>query len=109
MKRKLFILLAVSFLVGCSLEEFRQEDCSSDGLSFSLDEAREFFETDYSCRLTKSDGVPLQAVSKLHPEEEFYEYGKWGGGAFSSTAFDSLPFEERLAIVTYLKQIGLLL
>ena len=41
--------------------------------------------------------------------EEFYEYGKWGGGAFSSTAFDSLPFEERLAIVTYLKQIGLLL
>ena len=48
MKRKLFILLAVFFLAGCSLEEFCQEDCSSDGLSFSIDDAREFFEADYS-------------------------------------------------------------
>ena len=54
MKRKLFILLAVFFLAGCSLEEFRQDVCSSDGLSFSIYEAREFFETDYSAFRTKA-------------------------------------------------------
>ena len=59
MKRKLFILFSVSFLVGCSLEEFRQEDCSSDGLSFSLDEAREFFEADFSAFRTKAQGNAL--------------------------------------------------
>ena len=40
-------------------------------------------------------------------EEEFYEYGKWGGGAFSSTAFEELPMEEQKAIENYLRQLGL--
>lgn len=59
MKRKLFILLAVFFLAGCSLEEFRQEDCSSDGLSFSIDDVREFFEADFSAFRTKAQGNAL--------------------------------------------------
>ena len=99
MKRKLFILFAVCFLVGCSLEEFRQEDCSSDGLSFSLDEAREFFETDYSCRLTKSDGVHLRPVSKLHPGDftplwENSVYSESGGFA----SYDVSMLSERKAV-----------
>lgn len=39
--------------------------------------------------------------------EEFYEYGKWGGGAFNSTAFEELPIEEQNAIKYYLRQLGL--
>lgn len=26
--------------------------------------------------------------------EEFYEYGKWGGGAFNSEVFEELPFDK---------------
>ena len=39
--------------------------------------------------------------------EEFYEYGKWGGGAFNSDAFRQLPVEEQNAIWAYLGQLGL--
>ena len=39
--------------------------------------------------------------------EEFYEYGKWGGGAFNSTAFRSLPIEERMNVEDYLSRMGL--
>ena len=41
-------------------------------------------------------------------EEEFYEYGKWGGGAFNSEAFRQLPAEGQDAIWDYLEKLGLL-
>ena len=41
-------------------------------------------------------------------EEEFYEYGKWGGGAHASDAFRGLSFDEKTIIATYLVSIGLL-
>ena len=41
--------------------------------------------------------------------EEFYEYGKWGGGALNSDAFEKLSEEERGRVEEYLTQIGLLL
>ena len=39
--------------------------------------------------------------------EEFYEYGKWCGGAFNSAAFEDLPFEKQIAIEKFLRQLGL--
>lgn len=41
-------------------------------------------------------------------DDDFYEYGKWGGGAFYSDAFRQLPVEEQNAIWAYLGQLGLL-
>ena len=41
-------------------------------------------------------------------DEEFYEYGKWGGGAFNSSAFDTLPIEVQDSIQLYLINLGLL-
>jgi hypothetical protein len=40
-------------------------------------------------------------------DEKFYEYGKWGGGAMDSKAFNKLPIEERLAIEDYLRELRL--
>ena len=42
-------------------------------------------------------------------DDDFYEYGKWGGGAFNSDKFDQLSKEEQDAIEEYLRGIGLLL
>ena len=42
-------------------------------------------------------------------DDDFYEYGKWGGGTFNSDKFDQLPKEEQDAIEEYLRGIGLLL
>ncbi|MBO5312279.1 MAG: hypothetical protein J6A91_09545, partial [Bacteroidales bacterium] len=40
-------------------------------------------------------------------DEEFYEYGKWGGGAFNSDGFKELSSQEKNQIITYLKRNGL--
>ena len=40
--------------------------------------------------------------------DEFYEYGKWGGGAFDSDAFDELPLSEQYKIIQYLQNNGLM-
>ena len=40
-------------------------------------------------------------------DDDFYEYGKWGGGAFNSDKFDQLPFELQKEITDYLSNIGL--
>lgn len=40
--------------------------------------------------------------------DEFYEYGKWGGGAFDSSAYYDLSSSERNEINKYLKSMGLL-
>lgn len=40
-------------------------------------------------------------------DEKFYEYGKWGGGAMDSEAFNKLPIEERLAIEDDLRELRL--
>ncbi len=50
--------------------------------------------------------IPDDDTSYLDPDK-FYEYGKWGGGAFSSTVFRSLPIEEQNTIIIYLRQLGL--
>ena len=39
--------------------------------------------------------------------EDFYRYGRWGGGAVDSDAFKNLTQAERDAIRKYLKEIGL--
>jgi hypothetical protein len=39
--------------------------------------------------------------------EDFYEYGKWGGGFYNSPAFDALPQEDKDAIFDYLEDNGL--
>ncbi len=41
-------------------------------------------------------------------DEEFYEYGKWGGGAFNSKAFDNLNKEDQNRIYSYLRELGIL-
>ena len=40
-------------------------------------------------------------------DDDFYEYGKWGGGAFNSYAFNELPIEMQDEITEYLSDIGL--
>lgn len=40
-------------------------------------------------------------------DEEFYEYGKWGGGAFNSEAFEKLPLDEQQEIYNYLSNLQL--
>ena len=40
-------------------------------------------------------------------DEEFYEYGKWGGGAMDSNVFKQLASMEQLAIIVYLSELGL--
>ena len=42
-------------------------------------------------------------------DEEFYEYGKWGGGAYNSSAFAVLPFEIQKSIENFLRGSGLFL
>ena len=34
-------------------------------------------------------------------DEVFYEYGKWGGGAFNSEVFEELPFERQKSIENF--------
>ena len=41
-------------------------------------------------------------------DEEFYEYGKWSGGAFNSKAFNNLNKEDQNRIYSYLRELGLL-
>lgn len=40
-------------------------------------------------------------------EQDFYEYGKWGGGATESDEFKDLNNEEKRDIINYLKKNGL--
>ena len=40
-------------------------------------------------------------------DDDFYECGKWGGGALNSDAFNELSEEEQNAITNYLLSIGL--
>ena len=40
-------------------------------------------------------------------DDDFYECGKWGGGALNSDAFKELSEEEQNAITNYLLSIGL--
>ncbi len=105
MKRKLFILFSVSFLVGCSLEEFRQDACSSDGLSFSLDEAREFFEADFSAFRTKGQGNALPSrfsPGDYTPMWEDAEYSVSG----SCAAYDVAVLPER-SLVAIRSEFGM--
>ena len=84
MKRKLFILLAFFFLAGCSLEEFRQDVCSSDGLSFSIDDVRAFFEADFSAFQTKAqvNALPSRfSPGDYTPMREDAEYSVYGSCA----------------------------
>ena len=43
------------------------------------------------------------------PDDDFYECGKWGGGALNSDAFEELSEEEQNAITNYLSSVGLYL
>ena len=84
MKRKLFILLAVFFLAGCSLEEFRQDAYLSDGLSFSIDDVRAFFEADFSAFQTKAqvNALPSRfSPGDYTPMREDAEYSVYGSCA----------------------------
>lgn len=40
-------------------------------------------------------------------DEKFYEYGKWGGGAFNSDAFEKLPLDKQQEIYNYLSNLQL--
>ena len=40
-------------------------------------------------------------------DDDFYECGKWGGGALNSDAFEKLSEEERGRVIDYLSEIGL--
>ena len=40
-------------------------------------------------------------------DDDFYECGKWGGGALNSDAFNELSEEERGRVIDYLSEIGL--
>ena len=105
MKRKLFILLAVFFLAGCSLEEFRQDVCSSDGLSFSIDDARAFFEADYSAFRTKAQGNALPSrfsPGDYTPMWEDAEYSVLG----SCAAYDVSILPER-SLVAIRSEFGM--
>lgn len=39
--------------------------------------------------------------------EEFYDYGKWGGGAMNSEEYEKLPDVEKDAIESYLNSLGI--
>lgn len=58
-------------------------------------------------------GIQIDEIEKLMREtfpgesEEFYRYGKWGGGAYNSSAFDKLSDDEQQNIFNYLETIGL--
>ena len=50
-----------------------------------------------------------QLLRQAFPGEsnDFYRYGKWGGGAYNSTAFRNLPYAEQSAVQDYLRKQGL--
>ena len=57
MKYKLLLFLIVLSITGCSLQELRHEDRPAASRAFSVEEAKEFFETDFSGLLTRSQGT----------------------------------------------------
>lgn len=76
-----------------------------------------------ACTITKSDindahnnymGDHVDAYEALlrsafpGETEDFYEYGKWGGGVFNSSEYDALSDETRQKIENYLITNGLL-
>ena len=72
MKHKLLLFLAVLSVTACSFEELRYEDRSTASRAFSVEEAREFFESDFSGLLTRSQDTGTQGkrfIGKLHPGE----------------------------------------
>ena len=61
MKNKLLLLLVILSVSGCALEEMRHEVRSDAGRAFSVEQAKEFFETDYADMLTRSQGDDTRA------------------------------------------------
>ena len=70
------------------------------------DDEDEWPEEDDDWPVDGPSDIPDDDTSYLDPDK-FYEYGKWGGGAFDSTAFDELSFEEQNEIIDYLSSVGL--
>lgn len=61
MKYKLLLFLIALSITGCSLEELWHEGRSDAGRAFSVEQAKEFFETDYADMLTRSQGDDTRA------------------------------------------------
>jgi len=69
MKRLLLLFPALFLLSSCSLEELRDDFRPSSHKAFSIEEAKEFFEKDYTEQLTRAEAAGMNERkfrSKLH-------------------------------------------
>jgi len=69
MKRCLFLFLTMLSLIGCQLDELRDDFRPSSHKAFSIEEAKEFFEKDYTEQLTRAEAAGTNERkfrSKLH-------------------------------------------
>ena len=65
MKRLYFIISTALLLAGCTFEEFREPLPKVESKTFSIEQAKAFFENDYTGKITKSSSVKKNG--KLHP------------------------------------------
>ncbi len=74
MNRLYPILIAALLLSGCALDELRHEGRSDAGRAFSVEQAKEFFETDYADMLTRSQGDDTRAGRFRDEHSVWYIY-----------------------------------